>query len=132
MSREDHMVRDSYKKSRLNSCKESTEKVKEEILIAPCGLDCGLCPVYVSTINNVKLEGNSEVLGVLGEDKCPSCRVKNKESSYCENYKCCVVKQGLKFCYECKYYPCKLLPSSSENSSSIKRWLSYIQHNSSP
>ncbi|MGP3666906.1 MAG: DUF3795 domain-containing protein [Candidatus Bathyarchaeota archaeon] len=100
--------------------------------VAPCGLNCTLCPVYLSTVKNTRIKGDLEWLGVIGEDKCFGCRTKNGIKVNCEIYLCCVKKNGLKFCYECKNYPCKLLPQASENTPSIKRWLLYEVRNSLP
>ncbi len=62
---------------------------KYEGMIPPCGIFCGACPQYE------KLK--SPCLGA--ENHC----VKRK---YKGIYICCIEKKDLKFCFECKSYPC--------------------------
>ncbi|MCK5300814.1 MAG: DUF3795 domain-containing protein [Thermoplasmatales archaeon] len=64
-------------------------------LIAPCGMNCGICRAYLREKN-----------------KCFGCRLsnKNKLSSRVNcNIKNCeeLKKNNLKFCYLCKKFPCK-------------------------
>jgi Protein of unknown function (DUF3795) len=66
--------------------------LKEYPTIAPCGLDCGLCPRYYT-------DGNSRCPGCCGPDffsKHPSCSM----------ITCCVKKKGLETCGECPEFPC--------------------------
>lgn len=69
----------------------------ETRLIAPCGMNCGICLAY--------LRDKRRCPGCLGEDinksaSCIQCIIKN----------CEVIKQSQsKFCYECENYPCKRL-----------------------
>lgn len=67
-------------------------------LIAPCGMNCGICIGYLREKN-----------------KCPGCRKIGKDNSdYCKK---CIIKnckilkeKGMKFCSDkCKKYPCKRL-----------------------
>jgi hypothetical protein len=67
-------------------------------LIAPCGMNCGICMAYLRE-----------------KDKCPGCRGsdanKKVTCSRCKIKNCLTFKKGKtkKFCFECKEYPCKLL-----------------------
>ena len=66
-------------------------------LIAPCGMNCGVCYAY--------LREKKRCPGCRGEDEgksasCIKCVIKN----------CEVVSQGKSgFCYECAAYPCRRL-----------------------
>lgn len=70
---------------------------KESLLIAPCGMNCGICLAYLRKTN-----------------KCPGCRieltVKPKTRTHCKIKNCWFFKDSnSKFCYECIEYPCKRL-----------------------
>lgn len=62
---------------------------KYEGMIPPCGIFCGACPRYVKV--------KSPCLGA--EKHCVQRKCKSI-------YVCCIEKKGLKFCFECKSYPC--------------------------
>lgn len=66
-------------------------------LIAPCGMNCGICLGYLRK-----------------ERKCPGCRAddKNKMASCvrCIIKNCETIRQSKSgFCYECEIFPCKRL-----------------------
>jgi hypothetical protein len=66
-------------------------------LIAPCGMNCGICMAYLRQKN--KCPGCSGA----DADKSPSCarcRIKN-----CSNLK----KHKFKYCIECDKFPCALI-----------------------
>ncbi len=70
----------------------ATFPLKRYPTIAPCGLDCGLCPRYYT-------EGKSRCPGCCGEDfalKHPNCSF----------ITCCVKQHGLETCGECAEFPC--------------------------
>jgi hypothetical protein len=70
-----------------------TDKLKKYSTIACCGIDCGLCPRFHT-------KGNSA---------CPGCgglNFKEKHPS-CGFLTCCVTKNGLEVCSDCKDYPCR-------------------------
>lgn len=57
-------------------------------LIAPCGMNCGICMAYLRE-----------------KRKCPGCGTGKKECV--RIYKCSRFrKNGYKFCYECNIFPC--------------------------
>jgi hypothetical protein len=69
----------------------------EALLIAPCGMNCGICLAYLRKTN-----------------KCPGCRIeltlKPKTRTHCKIKNCQFFKDGnFKFCYGCGQYPCKRL-----------------------
>jgi len=64
-------------------------------LIAPCGMNCGICMAYLRE-----------------KKKCPGCRGSNENKSFsCTNCKIknCdeLNKNNLKFCFKCKKFPCE-------------------------
>ena len=69
----------------------------KEQLIAPCGMNCGICLAFLRTKNN-----------------CPGCRSGAAgQPNYCRR---CIIlncekleKTSSKFCYECDTFPCKRL-----------------------
>ena len=68
-------------------------------LVAPCGMNCGLCGAYMRSRNS-----------------CPGCRVddgrKPKTRVYCR-IRNCTAKRG-KFCTSCKSFPCERLSHLDE------------------
>lgn len=66
-------------------------------LIAPCGMNCGICLAYLRTKNRCE--------GCWGENEhkpkhCVKCVIKNCEL---------LAKTDSKFCYDCEKYPCTRL-----------------------
>lgn len=66
-----------------------------EILIGPCGMNCGICYAFLRVKN-----------------KCPGCRCFNAEEpvsiARCKIRNCEFIKTGkVKYCFECAPYPCK-------------------------
>ena len=69
------------------------EKLKKNEIIGCCGIDCGLCPRFQTK----------------NDSACPGCggyNFKEKHPS-CGFLTCCVIKNGLEVCSDCKDYPCK-------------------------
>lgn len=74
-----------------------TETLKKYNTIGCCGIDCGLCPRFHTR----------------GESVCPGCgglSFKEKHPS-CGFVTCCVIKNGLEVCSDCKDYPCSRFDS---------------------
>lgn len=68
-----------------------------ELLIAPCGMNCGLCIGYLRDKN-----------------KCDGCYTKSEyKPNYCKTCiikTCEVIKTNVSgFCYDCEKYPCRRL-----------------------
>lgn len=64
-------------------------------LIAPCGMNCGICYAYLREKN-----------------KCPGCRLFSAKEpvsvAKCKIKNCEFIKSSkIKFCFECEVYPCK-------------------------
>lgn len=67
-------------------------------LIAPCGMNCGVCASYLAMKNDLKKKG-------LGKTYCDGCL---PQARYC-HYKrqCDLIGKGIvRFCYECTEFPC--------------------------
>ena len=68
-------------------------------LIAPCGMNCGICKAYLRDKN-----------------KCPGCRDRNEGKA--KSVRNCIIincdeikKNNFEFCFECSNKPCKRLLS---------------------
>ena len=80
-----------------------TIKLSNIELIAPCGLNCGLCRFYLRERKN-----------------CPGCRggIENKSKGCitCKIKNCIDIKSKIQFCFQCKEFPCE------KNKNLIKRY----------
>jgi hypothetical protein len=67
--------------------------LKRHTTIGCCGIDCGLCPRF-----------HTDSISA-----CPGCGGLNFREKHpsCGFITCCVVKQGLEVCSDCKDYPCR-------------------------
>ena len=63
--------------------------VEDYGLIAPCGLHCGVCPVYLATEDRSLAEKLAQRMGVAPETlRCRGCRVEEGKvlgEPFCEN-----------------------------------------------
>jgi hypothetical protein len=76
------------------------EKLKAE-LIAPCGMNCGLCSEYLALTRG--LEKSRKLW------QCKGCRPRNKMCSFIKK-KCDILGKGqVEFCFECGEFPCELI-----------------------
>ncbi|MBU0529391.1 DUF3795 domain-containing protein [bacterium] len=68
------------------------ETLKKYYTIGCCGIDCGLCPRFHTK----------------GGSVCPGCGGLNFKEKHpaCGFVTCCVIKNGLEVCSDCKDYPC--------------------------
>jgi len=80
------------------------KQVEEENLAGCCGIYCGLCPWFQST----------------APSRCPGCRIRSQSVS-CKRYNCCVKKNGLGTCAECRTFPC-------EKYEEFLDWDSFVSH----
>ena len=72
-------------------------------LIAPCGMNCGICSSYLAYKNSLKGKGFPN---------CKGCRARNKKCAFLK--KRCkddlkLLKGEIQFCFECNCYPCDVL-----------------------
>jgi len=79
----------------------------EEILIAPCGMNCGVCTSYLAMKNDLKKKG-------FGKKYCPGCLPRGKNCAFLKK-QCDLLGKGLiRFCYDCQDFPCRRLKSLDE------------------
>ena len=94
----------------------------EKSLIAPCGMNCGICLAHLRDKNSCK--------GCWGENThkpnhCVKCVIKNCDL---------LARTGSKFCYECEKFPCPRLKQLDKRyrtnyGMSMVENLTYIQQN---
>jgi hypothetical protein len=95
------------------------EEIRNKSLMAPCGLYCGVCGVYIAT-----RDGNEKFRAVMSslygtkpeETECLGCMQTDpskKLYSFCKScsIRSCVNSKGYYSCHQCKEWPC----SSIEN-----------------
>ncbi len=84
-------------------------------LVAPCGIDCGICELYMSR-DNQQLMDYLLVKGIPKEKlPCDGCRSINGNCPVipcqCDTFKCAETNK-VDFCFECDEFPCsKLAPA---------------------
>jgi hypothetical protein len=72
-----------------------------EDLIAPCGMNCGVCSSYLAMKNDLRKKG-------VMKTYCAGCRIQGRKCHY--SRKCDRLGKGLvRFCYECDDFPCRLI-----------------------
>ncbi|HVN49542.1 MAG TPA: DUF3795 domain-containing protein [Bacteroidota bacterium] len=85
-------------------------------MVAPCGIDCGICELYTCKENSELYERLIERGFPKEKIPCEGCRgvegncpvIPEKCATYV-----CVQDKGVQFCYECGEFPCdKLQPSA--------------------
>jgi hypothetical protein len=85
-------------------------------LVAPCGIDCGMCELYACR-DNQELLTYLKTAGIPEEKlPCDGCRDIKGDCPVipvtCATYTCAEQKK-VSFCFECQEFPCvKLHPSS--------------------
>lgn len=72
------------------------------VLVAPCGMNCGICKAYLAYSRGVPKKKGQVT-------HCSGCRVRDKNCAFIK--RACPHKVGkqLKFCYECPDMPCEHL-----------------------
>ena len=71
-------------------------------LIAPCGMNCGVCISYLAMTNDLKKKG-------FGKKYCAGCLPRGKNCVFMQK-QCDRLGKGLvRFCYECDDFPCRRL-----------------------
>jgi hypothetical protein len=98
-----------------------------EELIAPCGMNCGICSGYLAARYDVKSKG-------IKMPYCTGCRPRNKQCAFLKK-RCSLLLEGkVQYCYECKDYPCERLVHLDKRYRSLFRMsmvenLEYIRDN---
>ncbi len=95
---------------------------EREKLVAPCGIDCGTCELYLCKHNEQILEYliskgiPKNILPCNGcrniDGKCPIMPVK------CDTYSCAKSK-GVDFCSDCSHFPCSMLAPSADRANTL-------------
>ncbi len=76
--------------------------MEKEDLIAPCGMNCGLCVSYQFMISDLNKRGFKRTY-------CAGCRPRGKNCVFMKA-SCDLLGKGLvRFCFECNDYPCMRL-----------------------
>ncbi len=91
-------------------------------LVAPCGLDCGICELYLSK-DNPQLYMQLIAMGIPEEKiPCEGCREIQGNcpvmGETCATYKC-AGKEQINFCSECTKFPCVKLQPLADRAGSL-------------
>ena len=79
----------------------ATEETREK-LIAPCGMNCGICSGYLASKYDIKSKG-------IKMPYCIGCRPRDKKCAFLKK-KCDLLMEGkVQYCYECDDFPCLTL-----------------------
>lgn len=71
-------------------------------LIAPCGMNCGVCSGYLAFKNDVRSKG-------IRMPYCAGCRPRDKQCAFLKK-RCDLLMSGrIQYCYECDDFPCRNL-----------------------
>ena len=88
---------------------------EQQALVAPCGIDCGVCEFYLCQ-DNPQLRAYVVANGVP-PDKLPCAGCRNIQGNCpalecaCATYQC-ATERNVAFCFECSDFPCaKLNPA---------------------
>jgi hypothetical protein len=71
---------------------------KRNKLIAPCGMDCGICSHYLAYSHHFPKR--------KGVPQCIGCRERNKLCAFVKRDCDLLRKNKVKFCFECETFPC--------------------------
>ena len=74
----------------------------EDILIAPCGMNCSLCIAYQAKLYDLNKQG-------FRRKNCPGCLPRGENCTHMRNHCDLVGKGHVRFCFECGDFPCKRL-----------------------
>ncbi len=69
-----------------------------EVLIAPCGMNCGICSAYLAHAHNLPKK--------VGRPHCAGCRTRNKQCALLKKRCEKLAKAQIDFCYQCVDFPC--------------------------
>jgi hypothetical protein len=99
-----------------------TRSSDNDALVAPCGIDCGQCECYTARDDPAIL--NYLVSVGIPADRLPcagcrqiegACPVLKKE---CDTHRC-ITDRRLRFCYECKDFPCTRLNPTADRAQQL-------------
>jgi hypothetical protein len=76
-------------------------------LVAPCGMNCGICSGYLAYSRNIPKKRGKIV-------HCIGCRPRDKQCAYLKG-RCAELRDGkVRYCFECKDFPCERLKHLDE------------------
>lgn len=67
-------------------------------LVAPCGMNCGVCMRYLATTRGVAKR--------MKIPECIGCRPRNKKCSFIKGSCSWLGEKKINFCFECQDFPC--------------------------
>ena len=71
-------------------------------LVAPCGMNCGICSAYLARKYDVRARG-------VKLPYCAGCRARNKQCAFLKK-RCQLILTGqITYCFECEEFPCRRL-----------------------
>jgi hypothetical protein len=73
-----------------------------EELIAPCGMNCGICSGYLAFKHETKTKS-------IRMPYCAGCRPREKKCAFLKKRCDRLLNKQVTFCYECPDYPCENL-----------------------
>jgi hypothetical protein len=88
-----------------------------EKLAAPCGIDCGICELYIAGSRPALMD--ALVSKGIPKEKLPCLGCRNIEGNCpviagtCATF-ACAIDHGVEFCYECAEFPCARLNPSAD------------------
>lgn len=87
--------------------KEKGSLEGEAALIAPCGMNCGICSSYLAMKYNVRSQG-------FKMGYCVGCRTRDKLCAFITR-SCRILMSGeVEYCYQCEEFPCRNLEHLDE------------------
>ena len=98
------------------------EKKDRSKLVAPCGLDCGVCELNMCK-DNITLLNQLIKIGIPKENlPCQGCRAIQGNcpvlEEKCDTYKC-ISEKKIDFCYECNEFPCVSIQPAADRADTL-------------
>ena len=92
---------DCLKKNRKTTWKKiPPDKVTAMDLIAPCGMNCGVCSAYLGMKNDIRSKG-------IKSEYCHGCLPRGKGCTINKSGACMkLMNLSVRFCYVCEKFPC--------------------------
>ena len=75
-------------------------KAMNEELIAPCGMNCGICSAYLAYYHDIKSKG-------IRMPYCVGCRPRDKRCAFLKKRCELLMSNEVRYCYECSNFPCE-------------------------
>jgi len=76
-------------------------------LIAPCGMNCGICSAYLAYSRKIPRKKGKII-------HCIGCRPRNKQCAFLKGYCTKLRDSKIGFCFECSDFPCYQLSRLDE------------------